>query len=90
MAHGCFWRYHPQKAYAWELRLKDEIRPDFLIEEADAATHRAAFLKQHPDEARAIEAAEQKRRERKAARAEADAEGDDETAEEPGEAEDDA
>ena len=52
VAHGCFWRYHPAKAYAWELRLQDEIRPDFRIEEPDAALHRAAFLRDHPDEAR--------------------------------------
>ena len=34
VAHGCFWKYHPAKAWAWELRLQDEIGPDFLIEEA--------------------------------------------------------
>src|SRR5262249_18750194 len=31
VAHGCFWKYHPAKAYQWELRLQDEIRPDFTI-----------------------------------------------------------
>jgi hypothetical protein len=25
VAHGCFWKYHPERAYAWELRLQDEI-----------------------------------------------------------------
>ena len=25
VAHGCFWTYHPEKAYEWELRLQDEI-----------------------------------------------------------------
>lgn len=63
VAHGCFWRYHPGRAWAWELRLQDEIGPDFRIEEApyrpggrdlgdegDAA-HRAAFLRDHPDQA---------------------------------------
>jgi hypothetical protein len=25
VAHGCFWRYHPERAWAWELRLQDEI-----------------------------------------------------------------
>ena len=34
VAHGCFWKYHPAKAWAWELRLQDEIGPDFLIKEA--------------------------------------------------------
>src|SRR5690606_29935972 len=34
VAHGCFWRYHPARAWAWELRLQDEIKPDFRIEES--------------------------------------------------------
>ena len=33
VAHGCFWRYHPERAWTWELRLQDEIGPDFRIEE---------------------------------------------------------
>ena len=39
VAHGCFWELHPAKAYAWELRLQDEIRADFTIDEpgSDAA-----------------------------------------------------
>ena len=60
VAHGCFWRYHPQRAWAWELRLQDEIGPDFRIEEppyrpggrdlgdTGSAAHRAAFLRDHP------------------------------------------
>ncbi|WP_437553173.1 BREX-6 system adenine-specific DNA-methyltransferase PglX [Sorangium sp. So ce367] len=72
VAHGCFWKYHPAKAYAWELRLKDEIRPDFTIDESGSDGHRKRFLLEHAAEARAIEAAEQKRRERKAAKTEAD------------------
>ncbi|WP_437310922.1 BREX-6 system adenine-specific DNA-methyltransferase PglX [Sorangium sp. So ce388] len=72
VAHGCFWKYHPAKAYAWELRLKDEIRPDFTLDEPGSDGHRKRFLQEHAAEARAIEAAEQKRRERKAAKAEAD------------------
>ncbi len=63
VAHGCFWRYHPQRAWAWELRLQDEIGPDFRIEEApyrpagrdlgDAGDgpHRQAWLRDHPHEA---------------------------------------
>ncbi|MFN9623341.1 MAG: SAM-dependent methyltransferase, partial [Cyanobacteriota bacterium] len=42
VAHGCFWRYHPERAWAWELRLQQEIGPtrreqageEFRIEEA--------------------------------------------------------
>jgi hypothetical protein len=82
VAHACFWRCHPAKAYAWELRLQDEIRTDFLIDETDSNLHRAAFLKDHPDQASEIQANEQKRRERKASKA--DAEPDD-GAEEPAE-----
>nr|HPH66537.1 BREX-6 system adenine-specific DNA-methyltransferase PglX [Kofleriaceae bacterium] len=37
VAHGCFWKYHPAKAYQWELRLQDEIRPDFTLDETDPA-----------------------------------------------------
>lgn len=68
VAHGCFWRLHPEKAYAWELRLQAEIGPDFLIDEPDAAACRAAFLAAHPRRAGEIEAAERKRRERAAQR----------------------
>jgi hypothetical protein len=63
VAHGCFWRYHPARAWAWELRLQDEIGPTFRIQEppyqpggrdvgdpGDAA-HRKAWLADHPDEA---------------------------------------
>lgn len=65
VAHGCFWRYHPAKAYAWELRLQDEIGPDFLIEENDAKEQRERFLKEKPVEAREIKIKEEQRRERK-------------------------
>lgn len=63
VAHGCFWRYHPERAWAWELRLQDEIGPDFRIQEPPYrpggrdlgdegdGPHRAAFLRGHPDEA---------------------------------------
>lgn len=64
VAHGCFWKYHPAKAYAWELRLQDEIAPDFTIDETSSEEARAAFLKEHAAEAAEIEAKEQKRRER--------------------------
>ena len=41
VAHGCFWKYHPARAWAWELRLQDEIGPEFRIEE-DPYIHGAA------------------------------------------------
>jgi len=53
VAHGCFWRYHPERAWAWELRLQDEIGPEFRIEEGDYQgdgedkNHRTAFLAHH-------------------------------------------
>lgn len=71
VAHHCFWELHPAKAYAWELRLQDEIRPDFTIDEPSSDAHRAAFLKDHAGLAAELVAKEQKRREKKAAKGEA-------------------
>jgi hypothetical protein len=63
VAHGCFWRYHPERAWSWELRLQDEISPDFTIEEAPYrpgdrdlgdlgdGPHRDAFLRDNPTDA---------------------------------------
>ncbi|TWT74887.1 hypothetical protein CA85_01730 [Allorhodopirellula solitaria] len=57
VAHGCFWKYHPARAWAWELRLQDEIAPDFRIEETPYrgdggdTEHRAAYLRDEPLEA---------------------------------------
>jgi hypothetical protein len=63
VAHGCFWRYHPARAWAWELRLQDEIGPDFRITETPYRpggrdlgdpgdhVHRQNWLLEHPDEA---------------------------------------
>jgi hypothetical protein len=70
VAHKCFWELHPAKAYAWELRLQDEIRPDFTIDEPGSDAARAKFLDEHEAEANEILAHEMKRRERKAAKAE--------------------
>ena len=70
VAHGCFWELHPAKAYAWELRLQDEIRPDFTIDEPGSDEARAAFLKGQEPAAREIEAKERKRREKKGAKEE--------------------
>ncbi|HKY38424.1 MAG TPA: BREX-6 system adenine-specific DNA-methyltransferase PglX [Polyangiaceae bacterium] len=64
VAHGCFWRYHPAKAYAWEFRLQHEIKPTFTIDEPDSDTCRARFLAEHADEAAAIREKEQIRRDR--------------------------
>ncbi len=65
VAHGCFWKYHPAKAYSWELRLQDEIAPDFTIDEDGSDAYRAAFMKECPDEVAVIEQKERKRRKRK-------------------------
>jgi hypothetical protein len=69
VAHHCFWELHPAKAYAWELRLQDEIKPDFTIDEPGSDEARARFLKTHATEATQLHAAELKRRERKATKA---------------------
>jgi len=66
VAHGCFWKYHPAKAYAWELRLQDEMSdPAFRIDEEGSDAARAAFLRDHATEADAIHQKEEKRRARK-------------------------
>ena len=65
VAHGCFWRYHPAKAYAWELRLQDEIAPDFTIDETDSDQHRQQFETDNPKKVEELKAKEDKRRERK-------------------------
>ena len=57
VAHGCFWKYHPDRAWAWELRLQDEIGPDFRIEEPPNRgdngdrEHRDRFLAEHGETA---------------------------------------
>lgn len=76
VAHKCFWRLHPAKAYAWELRLQDEIKPDFTIDEPGSEDARTKFLSEHAAEAKAIHKAEMKRRARKAAKQDADQESD--------------
>jgi hypothetical protein len=71
VAHGCFWKYHAARAWAWELRLQDEIGPDFRIEEAayrgdgGHEEHRDKFLSEKPDDACEAVAKELKRRIRK-------------------------
>ncbi|MEO8179578.1 MAG: BREX-6 system adenine-specific DNA-methyltransferase PglX [Deltaproteobacteria bacterium] len=68
VAHKCFWELHPAKAYAWELRLQDEIRSDFTIDEPNSDAARAAFLAAHAREASDTRANELKRRARKVAK----------------------
>jgi len=71
VAHGRFWKYHPERAWAWELRLQDEIGPDFRIEEApysgdgDHVAHRTAFLEEHTEAALAAVEKEVLRRHQK-------------------------
>jgi hypothetical protein len=65
VAHKCFWKYHPAKAYAWELRLRDEINDDFRIDEPDAQQRRQDFIAQNPKVVEQLEHDEQLRRERK-------------------------
>jgi hypothetical protein len=77
VAHGCFWRYHPASAWAWELRLQDEIGPGFRIDEAPyrpggrdvgdegSGTHRDAWLRDHALEALAAVEKEAVRRMRR-------------------------
>ena len=85
VAHGCFWKYHPAKARQWELRLQDEIAPDFTIDEDNAREYAAGFKENHTEEAEEIRKAELKRRERKQAKAEAtdETEPDEDDAESP-------
>ena len=45
VAHGVFWKYHPARAYEWELRLQDEIGPEFEIEEDGAGEARERFMR---------------------------------------------
>lgn len=65
VAHGCFWTYHPARAYAWELRLQDELRPDFTIDEPGSREARDRFLAEEPGLAAEIREKEMKRREKK-------------------------
>jgi 16S rRNA G966 N2-methylase RsmD len=62
VAHGCFWKYHPERAYAWELRLQHEIEEDFTLDEEDSDDLRDAFLVNNPDKAEEIREAEFERR----------------------------
>ena len=65
VAHGCFWRYHPDKAFAWELRLRDELGEDFVLDEKGSDFARERFVEEHPERAGELVAAEMARREKK-------------------------
>jgi hypothetical protein len=69
VAHRCFWKYHPEKAYQWELRLQDEIRPDFTLDEVGSDAARAAFEAAQPDKVEELVTKEHQRRLRKQAKA---------------------
>ena len=68
VAHGCFWKYHPAKAWAWELQLQDEMSADFRIEEESFRgdggheEYRAKYLSEQPAEAIAAIGKEMKRK----------------------------
>ena len=66
VAHGCFWKYHPERAYKWELRLQDEIEAGFTIDEEGSDAAREAWLQQNAEAADELRQAEWKRRVRKA------------------------
>jgi hypothetical protein len=65
VAHGVFWKYHPAKAYEWELRLQDEIAPDFTLNENHSDQCRQTFVEQYPQTVAELHAKEEKRRDRK-------------------------
>ena len=71
VAHGVFWKYHPAKAFEWELRLQDseELGPDFRLDEEGSDELRAAFQAQHHERVRELRLAEEKRRAKKADKA---------------------
>ncbi|MGH7269482.1 MAG: BREX-6 system adenine-specific DNA-methyltransferase PglX, partial [Polyangiaceae bacterium] len=69
VAHECFWELHPAKAYAWELRLQDEIGPDFTIDEPGSKAARAKFLAEEKRQAEELRAIAMKRRDRKTPKA---------------------
>lgn len=70
VAHGCFWRYHPESAYKWELRLQDEIAPDFTIDEPGSDKARVRFEADYPRRVVELWADERKRRKRAQAKRE--------------------
>jgi hypothetical protein len=76
VAHHCFWAYHPERAYAWELRLQDEIGPQFTIDEPNSDPARERFLAEQSQTAEAIRQKELARRTRKLEKADAQSQED--------------
>src|SRR5262249_25086934 len=66
VAHGCFWQNFPEKAYAWELRLQDEIDPGFELLEEGSKVSKKKFLEEKKEEAEKARTREKERREKKA------------------------
>ncbi|NUP04896.1 MAG: N-6 DNA methylase [Polyangiaceae bacterium] len=66
-AHRCLWRLHPRTAFEWEVRLRNDRDPKYRIDEPDRDRCFTRFVAGHPDTVREIEAAEERRRARKAA-----------------------
>ena len=60
-----FWKYHPEHAWSWELRLQGEIGPDFVIEENDHEIYRRQYLTNNTKDAIDAIYKEVLRRERK-------------------------
>jgi hypothetical protein len=72
VAHGVFWKYHPAKAYEWELRLQspDELGSTFKLDEPNSDQFHQQFEANHPDKVRELRENEEKRRTKKSAKAE--------------------
>jgi hypothetical protein len=64
-SHRCLWRYHPEEAYAWELRLGGAPGPASSLDEPGSDQARGAFLTAHPERAAALARAEAQRRDRR-------------------------
>ena len=77
VAHSVFWKYHPAKAYEWELRLQDEIAIDFTIDEPHSDQSRQDFETAHPETVLELKEKEEKRRDRKRKKAASDEDSDD-------------
>lgn len=71
VAHGVFWKYHPAKAYEWELRLQspNELGPDFKLDEPNSDHLRHQFESEQPDKVKELRDNEEKRRAKKSAKA---------------------
>ena len=59
-AHGCLWKYHPERAWAWEIKLQDDAGEHFKIAEppyrgdGGDSEHRNAYLANHGKQALSI------------------------------------